>query len=66
MHIKQRPEYYSDKDQSIQCFLNKEVNLLGYFLGTTFGPCTASSKGTLSSCHLQIISLSGLKCSAGQ
>ena len=61
MHINQRSEHSSEKDQSLQCFLNQEANLLSYFLGTSFGQCTAISREALSSCHLQIISLSGLK-----
>lgn len=61
MHINQISEHSSKKDQSLQCFLNQETNLLSYFLGTSFGQCTAISREALSSCHLQIISLSGLK-----
>lgn len=61
MCINQRSEHSGEKDQSLQCFLNQEVNLFNYFLGTSFGQCIAISRKALSSCHLQIISLSGLK-----
>lgn len=61
MRINQRSEHSGEKDQSLQCFLNQEVNLFNYFLGTSFRLCIAISRKALSSCHLQIISLSVLK-----
>lgn len=59
MHIYQGFEHSSENIQ--QYFLNQEINIIIYFLQSSFGQYTSVSCEALSPCPLQMISSSGLK-----